>query len=123
MNSSGRLRIGGYILMESLLSLTITFILVSALAGLVLASTRATHRIETRLRAERELTAAQITVLVMIRHGDDPGVIEARLRQEYPAVVVRRSPDQLELRYGSEEDREGAAIPVTIVIPRSGDVR
>lgn len=120
MNSSSGWRVSGYILVESLLALTVTFILASALSGIVLATTRNTGRIGEQLEAERLLTAAQITVLVMIRRGDEGESIKRRVESEYPSVRVEMHNEHLTLRIESAADGKGILPSLTIAVPRPG---
>jgi len=83
-----RYRCRGYLLAETLLALTIALVLVGGISGVVLHSADNLRRISRRLEAERVLTAAQITVLTLVRENASLEETARAIESRYPALEV-----------------------------------
>ena len=81
-------RCRGYLLAETLLALTIALTVVGGISGVVIHSTENLGRISRRLQAERVLTAAQITVLTLVREDASLEETAQAVAARYPALEV-----------------------------------
>lgn len=105
----------GFVLTETLVSLAIVLLLVPALAGILISTLGNVRRVESRLTAERVVTAAQITVLVLIRQDSEVDEIAHQIRRLYPSVHVELLPERIVLQHS---DRGVSSAPtVEIAVP------
>lgn len=101
MNTGHSHRLQGYLLLETLVALSIATVLTGALSGVVVQSLQHTRTLTDRLQQERMLTAAQATAYALLRSGESIREVTGILTTRYPGLEVSRQADLLLLDGGS----------------------
>lgn len=100
----------GYLLTETLISLAIASVLIGGVIGVVPAASDNVRRLADRLESERMLTAAQITVLAVVREGFTvPETVET-IRREYPLIEATYHDGRLVLVHATRDSETAIEI-------------